>query len=210
MLWTQQLLTKNCTFGIAVFLRQMHICTQQACLCNYHPQTCLQNHKVLHSLGCSSVQWWTEREIQLRLQFRQIFRLTTDPSTGLRSLGLSGDTYDPKVSLYTPHGCGHTTDSWRDVDRQLEGWHRHSVESSSPKPCLSAHIHPRPSLPQPSTSPWLMAFLHQFCLNQPRFISSRKLLLAFTRLPSQHPLILGASAGFRGSQTEPQSAESHF
>lgn len=74
----------------------------------------------------------------------------------------------------------------------LEGWDRHSVESSSPKPCLSAHIHPRPSLPQPSTSPWLMAFLHQFCLNQPRFIPSRKLLLAFTRSPSQHPLFLGA------------------
>lgn len=36
-LLTQHPLTKNCTFGIPVFLKQMHVHTQQACLCNYHP-----------------------------------------------------------------------------------------------------------------------------------------------------------------------------
>lgn len=81
MLWTQCLLRKNCAFGIPVFLKQVHICTQQSGLCNYHPQTCLHNHKMLHPPGCSLMQKWTEREIQLRLQFGQIFHLTTDLST---------------------------------------------------------------------------------------------------------------------------------
>lgn len=94
-----------------VFLKQMHICTQQACLCNYRPQTCLHKHKRLHSLGCSLVQQWTEREIQLRLQFRQIFHLTTDLSPGLGRLGLFGEIYDSKVSVHSPHA----------VDRWLEG-----------------------------------------------------------------------------------------
>lgn len=92
MLCTQHLPAKSWAFEIPAFPKQMHIFTQQACLCTHHPQLCLQKHKMLHSLG-------TEREIQLRLQLRQIFHLTTDLSPALRSLGLSGDIYDPKFSL---------------------------------------------------------------------------------------------------------------
>lgn len=138
------------------------------------------------------VELSAEREIQLRLRFGQIFHLTTDLSSGLRSLGVSGEIQKAPcrpLLLWTHHRflqcCGQTAGGpWRAL---------------------------HPYLLQPPTSPWLITFFHH-CFSEP---TCRKLLLSFTGPSSQQPLwFFGSSptafAGFREGQFEPQSGESHF